>query len=214
MSGPNVTELIVVRHGETVWNVAGRQQGQMDSDLSPLGERQAEAIAESLASQSFDALYSSDLGRAYKTAEHIASRTGHKILPDARLRERHLGVFQGLTFAEVKQRYPDEYARYRAGDPEYVIPSGESARQRFERAVQCAQEIAGGHVGLRVVIVTHGGILDAFFRHAIDLSLSAPRRFKLFNASISTFFVEDGEWMLGTWGDIQHLRDIGTIDDW
>ena len=81
------TELIVIRHGQTVWNAEGRQQGHLDSDLTSLGRRQAEAIADRLADQTFDALYSSDLGRALRTAEYVANKTHLEIVTDQRLRE-------------------------------------------------------------------------------------------------------------------------------
>jgi len=208
------TELIVVRHGETVWNAQGRQQGQLDSDLSPLGRRQAQAIADRLAAEKFEDLYSSDLGRAYRTAECIARKTGHQITTDRRLRERNMGIFEGLTISEIHQQYPDEYRRFLSGDPDYVIPGGESARQRHDRTTRCVDEIAPRYLGRSLVIVAHGGVLSGFFRHAVGIPLSVPRRYKLFNASINTFFIEDGTWTLATWGDIQHLTQIGTTDDW
>jgi len=208
------TELIVVRHGETLWNAMGRQQGHLDSDLSPRGIRQAEAIAKRLASEKFEVLYASDLGRAYHTAEYIAQQTGHPITADARLRERHLGIFQGLTMAQVQERYPEAYAGFIGDDPDYVIPGGESIRQRHERIVDSAREIASRHAGQRVVIVGHGGVLMSLFRHTLGIAPAAPRRFKLFNASLNSFFVEDGVWFVGTWGDISHLACIGADDDW
>jgi len=214
MTQSSVTEITVVRHGETVWNADGRQQGHLDSDLSPLGLQQAGAIADCLATREFDALYSSDLGRAFHTAEFIAQITGHEIVTDQRLRERNLGIFQGLTFAEVQQRYPAEYTRFISHDPDYVIPDGESIRQRGERAVGGIEEIASNHPGETVVIVAHGGVLSDLFRHALGIPLTEPRRYKLFNASINTFYVNNGNWMLGTWGDVHHLKNIGTIDDW
>jgi len=214
MSDASPAELIVVRHGETVWNAEGRQQGHLDGDLNELGKRQAEAIADRLAREAFDALYSSDLARACQTARYIARKTGHEILTDSRLRERHLGIFQGLTMTEVQQRYPDAFARFGSGDPDYVIPDGESARQRHDRTVGCVAEIAARHPGQRLVIVAHGGVLDGLLRHALAIPLDAPRRYKLFNASLNTLFVQDGIWQLGTWGDVSHLAAIGTIDDW
>jgi probable phosphoglycerate mutase len=214
MTDANATELVVVRHGETEWNATGKQQGHLDSPLTDTGLRQAEAIADALAARSFDLLYSSDLGRAYHTAERIAAKTGHEIITEPRLRERHLGVFQGLTMAEVAEKLPEAYAGFTSGDPCYVIPGGESERQRYERIVGCVDGIAARHEGRRVVIVTHGGALTSLFRRAMGLPLGAPRTFSLFNASINTFHVTDGRWKLGTWGDTSHLKGIPTADDW
>jgi probable phosphoglycerate mutase len=214
MSESKATELVVVRHGETVSNLSGKQQGWLDSELSELGRSQAEAIADALVGERFDALYSSDLGRAMQTAGIIAARLSLDIIPDARLRERRLGIIQGMTMAEFEQSWPKESALFRGGDPDYAIPDGESVRQRHRRCVACAAEIAARHAGKAVLIVAHGGILDSFFRHALGLDLGAPRSFSLYNASINTFIVADGQWRRSRWGDTHHLKHLGTQDDW
>lgn len=214
MEGKTTTELIVVRHGETFWNSDGLIQGYIDTDLSPTGIRQAEAIAERLAGGKYAAIYSSDLKRAYRSAEYLAERTGHKIITDGRLRERNLGIFQGITMAEVKKRYVEEFRLYKTNVADYVVPGGESRRQQFERVIECIKEISERHSGESVVIYTHGGALNGLFRYVLDIPISAPTRFKLFNASLNTFFIEDGIWFLGTWGDITHLKDIGITVKW
>ena len=99
------TELIIIRHGETTGNRDGIWQGHLDTPLTDVGIAQARAVAERLGKASFSRLYSSDLGRAHKTA---AIRTGHSIKTDLRLRERSLGVFEGLTTPEIQTRYPEE----------------------------------------------------------------------------------------------------------
>lgn len=208
------TELIVVRHGETEWNVAGREQGQFDSELTARGKAQARAVAERLQGRRVAAIFTSDLWRALQTANIIAAATGSTVIGDARLRERHLGVFQGLTWPEIKTQYPNEYREFQTGNPDYVITGGESARQRFERTVGCVEEIARRHPGESLVIVAHGGVLNGLFRHVLHIPLEAPRRFKLWNASLNVFyFGETGDWMLGTWGDTAHLSNLGTLDD-
>ncbi len=209
-----MTELIVVRHGETLWNERGLIQGHLDTDLSPLGIRQAEAIAKRLAEEDITAVYSSDLKRAYKTAEYLAAKTGHKIITDIRLRERSLGIFHGLTMDEVERKYPDEFNLYKTAGPDHIVPEGESRRQQFERSIECIKEIAERHPGERIVVVAHGGVLNGLFRYVLDIPISAPTRFKLFNASINTFFLENGIWLLGTWGDVSHLQDIGISVKW
>ena len=208
------TELIVVRHGETVWNEKGLIQGDIDTELSPLGIRQAEAIAERLAGEKITAIYSSDLKRAYKTAEYLAAKTGHKIITDSRLRERCLGIFQSLTMDEVEQKYPDEFNLYKTAGPDYIVPEGESRRQQFERAIECIQEIVERHTGGRIFVVAHGGVLNGLFRYVLDIPISVPTRFKLFNAAINIFSIENGTWLLGTWGDVGHLKDIGVSVKW
>jgi probable phosphoglycerate mutase len=214
MDASEACELVAIRHGETVWNTQGLQQGQLNSDLTDLGRAQATAIADRLTGGPFDGLYSSDLGRAVKTARIIADRVGLDIVTDARLRERNLGILQGISLRQFEREHPQEYARFRSGDPDYVIPSGESVRQRHERCVACATELAGRHAGRQILIVTHGGILDSFFRHALQLPLTVPRRFSLFNASINSFTITAGQWRLKSWGYVEHLEGLGTMDDW
>ncbi len=92
------TQFIIVRHGETEWNIKGIRQGNLDSRLTEKGVTQAKALAQRLAREKFSALYSSDLGRAVHTAKEIAALTGHEIVTDARLRERHLGNFSGTQW--------------------------------------------------------------------------------------------------------------------
>src|SRR3954470_7385192 len=104
--------IIAVRHGETEWTAAGREIGQLDSALTPKGVEQAERLAVRLSRLKIDAVYSSDLGRAMATAAAIAARRGMQVIPDPALRERHMGIFQGLTTAEIDARHPDERLAY------------------------------------------------------------------------------------------------------
>src|SRR5471032_476308 len=205
------TYLLAIRHGETEWNSQGRFQGHLDSILNREGMAQAEALGERLAAERFDLLLSSDLGRALQTASAIAMRTGHDIVVEPRLRERRMGIFQGLTPAEVQARYPDEYARFSTRDPDYVIPEGESMRQLLERSVACFTELATSHAGLTLAAVTHGGVLAMFYRHARAMPLDAPRDFALHNTGVNRFRHRLGAWQLQCWGEIGHL-DLASDD--
>lgn len=209
----NRTQLIMVRHGQTQWNLKLIRQGHLDSPLTEMGLAQAKALGERLARETFSALYSSDLGRAVQTAQMIAAATGHEIVTDPRLRERHLGIFQGLNGDELKEKYPEEYRLHRTMGPSYVIPGGESMRQQVERNVAYFNEIAEKHLGETIVVVTHGGVLSGFFRHALSIPLEAPRRFEFTNASLNVFTYEAGSWMLRTWGDVSHLSDGSSDGD-
>jgi 2,3-bisphosphoglycerate-dependent phosphoglycerate mutase len=199
------TQLIMVRHGETEWNIRGIRQGHLDSVLTEKGVAQAKALAQRLARENFTALYCSDLGRAVQTAKEIAALTGHEIETDPRLRERHLGIFQGLSGEEIKAKHPEEYKLHRTLGPNYVIPGGESVRQQVERNVSFLNELAARHQGEQVVVVTHGGVVSGFFRHTLSIPLEAPRRFEFVNAGLNVFANEEGDWVLLTWGDVSHL---------
>lgn len=205
------THLLAIRHGETEWNSEGRFQGHLDSVLNLEGLAQANALAARLAGERFDLLLSSDLGRALQTARAIAMSTGHEILVEPGLRERNMGIFQGLTAAEVQSRYPDEYARFRSNDPDYVIPGGESMRQLLMRSLACIAELARCHAGMTLAAVTHGGVLAMLYRHAKAMPLTAPRNFHLHNTGVNRFRHRRGAWELLSWGDIAHLEH--ALDD-
>lgn len=199
-------QIIVVRHGETTWNLEGRRQGHLDSPLTARGIAQAESLARRLKNFTFKALYSSDLGRAYRTARIIADSTGHSVIVDERLRERNLGIFQGLHTEEIRQAYPDAYHLHTTLGPDYIIPGGESMRQQVERNIRCLEEIAQKHLGETIVVVTHVGVLSGLFRHTLSIPLEAPRRFEFRNGSINIFtYQSQGFWVLETWGDTGHL---------
>ncbi|MBM4264763.1 MAG: histidine phosphatase family protein [Deltaproteobacteria bacterium] len=199
------TKIIIVRHGQTEWNIRGIRQGHLDSPLTEKGLAQAKALGQRLGLEKFTSLYSSDLGRAMQTAQEVANVTGHEIIKDARLRERHLGIFQGLNADEITAKYPEERRLMRTSGPGYVIPGGESMVQQVERNVTFLNNLAERHNGETIVVVTHGGVVSGFFRHTLEISLEAPRRFEFVNAGLNVFAREGGNWMLLTWGDVSHL---------
>jgi probable phosphoglycerate mutase len=203
-----MTQLILIRHGETVWNRERRMQGHLDSPLSATGLRQAHLVARRLAQIEFDALYSSDSERAHRTARSVAEVTGHAIVVEPRLRERHFGVFEGLTGSEIQSNYPADYLRFQSRDPEFVVPGGESALAFRSRVLGCLGEIAERHAGSVVVVVTHGLVLDQLYRAAHGLPLNVLRGNDLINASLNTFRYDTGQWRLECWGDAAHL----TVD--
>ncbi len=209
----STTQFIVARHGETAWNAEGRIQGHLDSPLNEEGLAQALLLSDRLAREPFSHLYSSDLGRALQTAQPIADHSRRRVLTDGRLRERNLGVFQGLTGAECERRFPEHYARFRARDPDHVIPGGESARQVYERVSAAFTVLAREHIGARVVVVTHGGVLDALYRFVQGAPLERPRDFPIFNASLNAVSCTDARWSIERWGDISHLTRDAALDD-
>ena len=206
----SVTRVILLRHGETVWNLEGRYQGQLDSPLTPVGLAQARALGKRLAGMKFAALYSSDLGRARQTAACLVEFSAHEVRIEPRLRERHLGIFQNLGKAGLKEKFPDEYRLFKSGGPDHVIPQGESGRQAANRTNTCLEELALRHAGETIVVVAHGGTISALLRHTLAIPLEAPRRFARSNASWNLFNFEDGKWFLETWGDVSHL-DVVAI---
>jgi probable phosphoglycerate mutase len=209
----SATSFIVVRHGETAWNAQSRIQGHLDSPLNEEGLAQALLVGERLGHEPFDRLYCSDLGRVLQTAQPIADRSGKRPVTTERLRERNLGVFQGFTGEECKRDRPQDYARFHARDPDHVVPGGESIRQVYQRVSAFFDEIAAAHVGERLVVVTHGGVLDALYRHATGMPLERVRDFPIYNASLNWLAWRDGHWTVERWGDISHLTRDAALDD-
>lgn len=209
----STTEFIVVRHGETAWNAEGRIQGHLDSPLNEEGLAQALLVGERLGRERFDALYCSDLSRTRQTAQPLVDRTGIAPRLTADLRERHLGVFQGFTGRECQEKFPEDYRRFQARDPDHVVPQGESIRQLYARADACFERLAASHPGQRLVVVTHGGVLDVLYRKVMAMALEQARDFPVFNASINRLRHESGTWRIEQWGDISHLTRDAALDD-
>ena len=200
-----MTEILLIRHGETLWNQQGRMQGQHDSPLTSLGLQQARRLASRMKGVSFTALYSSDLGRAYQTARCIADETAHDIVSEPDLRERSFGIFEGLTNAEIQMRYPDHYEPFARRDPSYAMPNGESATQFRDRCVGCLERLTERHAGETIVVVTHGLVLDALYRTACRMTLDVPRGFPLLNCSVNTFRHGSSGWIALAVCDVAHL---------
>src|SRR4051812_25665287 len=208
-----MSQLILIRHGETQWNRERRMQGHSDSPLSETGLKQARLLAQRLQELEFTTLYCSDSGRAHHTARTVAQLTGHELIVEPRLRERHFGVFEGLTAIEIQTQHAEAYLRFKSRDPDYAVPGGESAAAFKERALACLAEIAARHPDETVVIVTHGLVCDIAYRAAKRIELMARRDFELVNAGLNHFRYEDGQWHVDHWGDAAHLDvDITTVN--
>ena len=207
------TEVTLIRHGETEWNLSGRWQGHADSPLSERGVAQAEALGKRMKPGDFDFLYSSDLGRAMDTSRLLGSPSGWEAIPREDLRERDLGVLEGLTTEEMLEREPEVYHSFRNEGPGYVPPGGESFTQFCERCANAVEQISATHEGSKIGIVAHGGVLGAFFRYAMNIPLDAGRNFVLLNCSLNRFEKKENGWNLLSWGDVGHLGGMDSLDD-
>lgn len=202
-----------MRHGETHWNIAERIQGHGDSGLTAAGLAQARAIAGRLAAERFDLLVSSDLGRALDTARCIAEATGHEIRIDTRFRERGFGEGEGLTYTEIDRRYPGAFRRDGDIDPDYSIPGGESRRAFHDRVAEGFEALALEHPQARIVVVTHGGVLAALYRHIHGIPVAAPHRIAIGNASYNVVSREGGAWRVHAWADTDHLPEATGFEE-
>lgn len=198
--------LYCVRHGESAYNAQRRIQGQSDVPLSPLGHEQSRMVAAALARLPIDVVYGSPLSRALETARIVAKALKLEVRIDERLQEINAGIFQGLRFDEIDELHPSEAACWRAQDPDFVIPGGESRRQLMTRGLAAFEEIhAAGHA--QVAVVAHGGILAAALKALLEIP-AARNPFNLYNASITRL-----EWgqriRLLTLNETGHLHGAG-----
>ena len=205
------TKLCIVRHGETAWNAEHRVQGQLDVPLNAIGQAQALAASKVLSKEKFDAIYSSDLSRARQTAQQTPTNLSMNIIEEKDLRERHYGIFEKLTYAEVKVRFPEDYARFEARDPEYAFRTGEALKDFSARSIAVISKMANKHESESILVFTHGGVLDMLYRYITGLSLSAERKFGIPNAGLNRIEVSPAGWQILTWADIAHLD--GAMDD-
>lgn len=183
----HITEFVVIRHGQTTWNRTGRIQGHRDVALDQAGQVQAQRLPEMMSHLSLDGLICSDLQRATQTLAPLAQERGMVPILEPRLREWHLGDFEGMTFADVSARFPAAAGILRGYNPDASIPNGESIRDFYERAIGCFEDLATRHAGRRVLIMTHGGVIQAVLRYLLDISLHEYRRYFVDNLSCTRF---------------------------
>ena len=204
---PGSTRLIMIRHGITDWNREHRFQGQIDIPLCAEGEQQAERLGARFdASFDISAIYSSDLRRAYRTAEPIAIRRGLPIRTEVGLRERAFGQFEGMTLDEIQRTHAEQYRRWRAREPDFAIAGGgETLSGFYGRVTETMTRLANAHSEQAIVLLTHGGVLDCAYRAAGTVALSDPFRPPLLNSAVNLLLYRKGHFELESWGDIEHL---------
>ncbi|MHB9058494.1 MAG: histidine phosphatase family protein [Bacillota bacterium] len=201
----------LVRHAETSWNADGRFQGQVDTELSPLGRRQAAALGTRLAALAPSGLYTSDLWRARETADLAGSVAGLTATPDRAFREVHVGQWQGLTFDEVRTSRPDSFAEWVSGRAGFRFPQGETYEEGAARAMERLEGLAAGHRGGRLVIVSHGGVLRAMIYSILGLEHGHRGRMTLTNAGVSAIAGAPGRWRLVLLNDTCHLAPLAPV---
>jgi broad specificity phosphatase PhoE len=187
-----VTTIFLARHGESDWNVAKRFQGHSDRPLTELGREQAHALADLIASEEIEAVYTSPLSRARETAEIVAARVGLEPVALAELREVDTGSWSGLSRADVEARFPEGFTRWRSGGSGWE--DGETYEEMAERVIGALRTIAEDHPDGRVLIISHGGPIRAIHAAAEGLAITDYRRLKPVepNARLSAVALENG----------------------
>ncbi|WP_413458759.1 histidine phosphatase family protein [Herbaspirillum huttiense] len=211
-----MTDILLIRHGETDWNVDKRLQGHIDIGLNEAGQRQVLALGEALAGEGIDAVFASDLQRARDTAQAVAGPAGLTVQIDAGLRERCYGGFEGLRHTEIEALYPEAYRQWKAREPDFRYPAGEriaeTMREFYERSVAAVQRVLASGRYRKVAIVTHGGVLECVHHWASQTSFAQPRTFDIFNASVNRLHWDGERAHIRSWGEIGHLQRE-TLDE-
>ena len=199
-----IKRLLLIRHGQTDWNIEGRWQGTIPVGLNDVGRIQARALAMHLAQRQIGSIYSSHLPRAFDTAKVIGDTIGVVPQTDERLQEFNLGVFQGLTRHEISQRYPNEWHDFEADYWNYSVTNGESRRALQNRAYDVFQHIVANAVGPEVAVVSHGGTIRMLLLRLFD---GAPElnHFHVENTSLTTLVRESDRWRLHELAIVPHL---------
>ena len=207
------TRIIAIRHGETAWNVDTRIQGQLDIGLNDTGRWQAKRVAQALAAEPIQAIYASDLSRAWATANEVAKTTRVNPRAEPALRERGFGIFEGKTYQEIEAQWPDQAMQWRKRHPDFAPEGGESLRVMRDRILNVVNRLAAQHTGELIVMVAHGGVMDALYRLATGQNIQAARTWQLGNAAINRLlWTPDGMTVVG-WADTLHLDNNEALDE-
>ncbi len=198
------THLYIVRHGETVWNTQDRMQGVNDSPLTEKGIIHAGSMGEKLKTldADFKIIYTSDLGRASETSRLINNHLNIEIVPDVRLRERNMGVFEGHSWDYVRENYKEDFKLLVSDDDSYEIPEGESRAAYRDKVISFLEFIAEKHDGENVLAVTHRGFINFMLRIILNIPLNARNGFRINNASLTVLTIHKNRWLLEKFGDI------------
>lgn len=172
--------VILVRHGETNWNLAGRFQGHADSGLNAKGESQAVAVAALLAGEEVAAIFTSDLARAVETGRHIGAVHGVPLKTEPLLREMNFGAWEGLTFRELQAQYPEVLEDWLQDPFTLRVPGGETASELGERVILAWNKIIrDANSAQTVVIVAHAGPLRMLLCHLTGIDLSRQWEYRI-----------------------------------
>jgi alpha-ribazole phosphatase len=195
-------KLLLIRHGQTNWNLEQRFQGQSDIPLNETGRKQAQALADRLSAEPFDAVYSSDLQRATETAKIICASQIHS---DARLREVNFGDWEGLIYDEIKAKYPEPLAAWEADIFKNAPPHGETLEGLAVRVQSMLDELRKKNDDQNILIVAHGGVLQTLICIALKLPPTMYWQFHLSTASLSEVAFYPAGAILNSLNDTSHL---------
>jgi len=200
-----MTKVILVRHGQTLWNLEMKYQGHCDVALTDKGIEQAKLAAQRLAGEDVSAVYASDLSRALKTAECIAEKHNLPVAAIPELREINFGEWEGLTFEGINSQWTAAMSKLFTHPDEIVIPGGETFRQVKERATKALTNLVAEHPNQTIVVVSHGGTIRTVLCAVLDIHLNHLWKIKQENTAINMLEYHDEQVMVALVNDVHHL---------
>jgi probable phosphoglycerate mutase len=206
-----LTRIYLTRHGQTEWNVQKRFQGQNNSPLTALGVQQAKALEEHLSGIELSAIYSSSSLRALQTAELIRGKRAPDIIPEDDLREIYLGSWEGMSYSEIENLYPEQFDYFWNHPEKYIPLDGETYEALKSRVSNKIEEIAKKHPGETILIVAHGmalKILYSYFRYQSIRDIVHSPHTK--SACLCMVEKENGIWNIMKWNETEHLENLIT----
>lgn len=188
-----MTELVLIRHGETAGNLRLTALGTTDLPLTETGRAQAEALAEKLKTYAPDALYASPLVRAQETAKAIGIACGVPVTTVPDLAERNFGIWENTAVEDIKSRYPEAYAAWQKDKADYRIPGGETARENYNRVSRALDDILTRHQSGRVLIVSHLGSIRNMLAYLLGQEVERAWEHHIENGSFCRVQIEEGK---------------------
>lgn len=205
-----MTKIILVRHGQTVWNKLGKYQGQADIELSEEGQEQARLLGERFPFDGIEAVYSSSLKRARDTAEEVAKKFGLKVIPCQEFREISFGEWEGLTYDQIHAGWPEQHDMLFKSPDQLICPQGEGFMDVQARAVGKMLELVEKHEGQTVVVAAHGGVIRTMLCHALGMPLKYMWRIRQDNTAINVVSAYEEGMVVELMNSTNHLAEAGV----
>ena len=201
------TRLLFIRHAQTEWNIQRRFQGHGDSPITEEGQEQLQRLKSRLAGLEFDVVYSSDLRRTMETSKMLS---GKQRVEEPRLRERGVGILEGLNLEQIMAEHAEAFRAFRSGDKDHQIEGGESLQIALNRAWTFLEEMPEKHPGAELAAVSHAGLIRLICKQILGLGLDAPNFFQIPNTSLTqlVFSPKDRSWSLECLADTTHLQPV------
>ena len=205
-----MVKFIIVRHGQSKANETGYLYGSLETPLSALGEKQADTVCRYLLNAyKIDAVYASPLSRAYNTVKGVADGLGLPVLLEDDLREMHVGILEGMSYADISRDYPDEYRSWATDTGVYTLPNGESMAEVQARVTNVLKEISKKEDGKTVLIGVHAAVIRAIQCYVQKLPLALMKNLPwVCNTSVSEIDYDGENFYIHKFGYDGHLKDL------